>query len=157
MGERKWVERNGSNRPPVSSPSRNWVEWNWVDLEKWQVQGRQHIDFDPSPFDPIRRQSIRPKLFDLKGRPNSFRPISCNPFQITIFWSSNMPPFSSSAPRPHCVPILLSEVEQEQRLSGNGDREAIVVELVFATMRASVPTPDMPHISYETFRQMFSA
>ena len=54
-GERKWVERNGSNRPPVpwveSSPFRNWVEWTWVDLEKCQVQGRQHIDFDPSQFD----------------------------------------------------------------------------------------------------------
>ena len=39
-------------------------------------------------------------------------------------------PFSSSAPRPlgaAYVPILLSEVEQEQRPSGNGDREAIVV------------------------------
>ena len=74
VGERKWVERNGSNRPPVpwvgSSPFRN-----WVDLEKCQVQGRQHIDFDPSPFDPIR-----PKLFDQKGRPNSFRPISFDPF-----------------------------------------------------------------------------
>ena len=84
-GERKWVERNGSNRPPVpwveSSPFRNWVEWTWVDLEKCQVQGRQHIDFDPSPFDPIRPQSIRPKLFDQKGRPNSFRPISFDPFQ----------------------------------------------------------------------------
>ena len=83
-GERKWVERNGSNRPPVpwveSSPFRNWVEWTWVDLEKCQVQGRQHIDFDPSPFDPIRPQSIRPKLFDQKGRPNSFRPISFDPF-----------------------------------------------------------------------------
>ena len=71
-GERKWVERNGSNRPPVpwveSSPFRNCVEWTWVDLEKCQVQGRQHIDFDPSPFDPIRPQSIRPKLFDQKGR-----------------------------------------------------------------------------------------
>ena len=83
-GERKWVERNGSNRPPVpwveSSPFRNWVEWTWVDLEKCQVQGRQHIDFDPSPFDPIRPQSIRPKLFDQKGRPNFFRPISFDPF-----------------------------------------------------------------------------
>ena len=82
-GERKWVERNGSNRPPVpwveSSPFRNWVEWTWVDLEKCQVQGRQHIDFDPSPFDPIRPQSIRPELFDQKGRPNSFRPISFDP------------------------------------------------------------------------------
>ena len=37
---------------------------------------------------------------------------------------------SSSAPRPlgtAYVPILLSEVEQEQRPSGNGDREVIVV------------------------------
>ena len=36
----------------------------------------------------------------------------------------------SSAPRPlgpAYVPILLSEVKQEQRPSGNGDREAIVV------------------------------
>ena len=84
LGERKWVERNGSNRPPVprveSSPFRNWVEWTWVDLEKCQVLGRQHIDFDPIPFDPIRPQSIRPKLFDQKGRPNSFRPISFDPF-----------------------------------------------------------------------------
>ena len=39
-------------------------------------------------------------------------------------------PNSSSAPRPRgaaYVPILLGEVEQEQRPSGNGDREAIVV------------------------------
>ena len=41
-----------------------------------------------------------------------------------------MPPISSNAPRPlgaAYVPILLGEVEQEQRPSGNGDREAIVV------------------------------
>ena len=41
-----------------------------------------------------------------------------------------MPPISSNATRPlgaAYVPILLSEVEQEQRPSGNGDREAIVV------------------------------
>ena len=39
-------------------------------------------------------------------------------------------PFSYSGPRPlgaAYVPILLSEIEQEQRPSGNGDREAIVV------------------------------
>ena len=39
-------------------------------------------------------------------------------------------PYSSSAPRPlgaAYVPILLSEVEQEQRPSGIEDREAIVV------------------------------
>ena len=91
-GERKWVERNRSNRPPVpwveSSPFRSWVEWTWVDLEKCQVQGRQHIDFDPSPFDPIRPQSIRPKLFDQKGRPNSFRPISFDLFHSTHFMQS---------------------------------------------------------------------
>ena len=41
-----------------------------------------------------------------------------------------MLPNSPSAPRPlgsAYVPILLSEVEQVQRPSGNGDREAIVV------------------------------
>ena len=39
-------------------------------------------------------------------------------------------PISSSAPRPlgaAYIAILLSEVEQEQRPSGNGDRQAIVV------------------------------
>ena len=39
-------------------------------------------------------------------------------------------PLSSSALRPlgnAYVPILLSEVEQDQRHSGNGDREAVVV------------------------------
>ena len=39
-------------------------------------------------------------------------------------------PISSSAPRPlgaAYIPTLLSEVEQEQRPSGNGDRKAIVV------------------------------
>ena len=39
-------------------------------------------------------------------------------------------PFFFSAPRPlgaAYVPILLSEVDEEQRPSGNGDREAIVV------------------------------
>ena len=39
-------------------------------------------------------------------------------------------PISFSAPRPlgaAYVPILLSEVKQEQRPSGNGDGEAIVV------------------------------
>ena len=86
------VNGNGSNRPPVpwveSSPFRNWVEWTWVDLEKCQVQGRQHIDFDPSPFDPIRPQSIRPKLFDQKGRPNSFRPISFDPFHAIRLYQS---------------------------------------------------------------------
>ena len=36
-------------------------------------------------------------------------------------------PISSSALREAYIPILLSEVEQEQRPSGNEDREAIVV------------------------------
>ena len=67
----------------------------WVDLEKCQVQGRQHIDFDPSPFDPIRPQSIRPKLFDQKGRPNSFRPISFDPFHAILYSH----PLSLTVPR----------------------------------------------------------
>ena len=65
-GGRLRVNGNGSNRPPVprveSSPFRNWVEWTWVDLEKCQVQGRQRIDFDPSPFDLSQFDLvIRPK------------------------------------------------------------------------------------------------
>ena len=104
---KEMVERNGSNRPPVpwveSSPFRNWVERTWVDLEKCQVQGRQNIDFDPSPFDLIRPQSIRPKLFDQKGRPLSFRPekfdlftathlIPRSPFSLRDIWATLMSP-----------------------------------------------------------------
>ena len=47
-----------------------------------------------------------------------------------MFLAVGYAPISSSAPRPPgaaCVLISLSEVEQEQRPSGNGDREAIVV------------------------------
>ena len=41
--------------------------------------------------------------------------------------ASDMPPFTLVPLGVAYVPILLSEVEQEQRPSGNGDREAIVV------------------------------
>ena len=47
-----------------------------------------------------------------------------------MFLTVGYAPISSSAPRPlgaAYVPILLSEVELEQRPSGNGDRKAIVV------------------------------
>ena len=47
-----------------------------------------------------------------------------------MFLAVGYAPISSSAPRPlgaAFLPILLSEVEQEQRPSGNGGREAIVV------------------------------
>ena len=48
-----------------------------------------------------------------------------------MFLAVGYAPISSSAPRPlgaAYVPILLSEVEQGQRPSGNRDREAIVEE-----------------------------
>ena len=47
-----------------------------------------------------------------------------------MFLAVGYTPISSSAPRPlgaAYVPTLLSEVEQEQKPSGNGDRQAIVV------------------------------
>ena len=47
-----------------------------------------------------------------------------------MFLAVGYAPISSSAPRPlgaAYVPILLSEAQQEQRASGNGDREAIVL------------------------------
>ena len=58
-------------------------------------------------------------------------------------------PISSSALRPlgaAYIPILLSEVEQEQRPIGNEDREAIVVGAGLCDGEASVHTPHMPHI-----------
>ena len=48
-----------------------------------------------------------------------------------MFLAVGSDPISSSAPgllETAYVPILLSEVEQEQRPSENGDREVIVVE-----------------------------
>ena len=70
------------------------------------------------------------------GRYLSFWPVPFGPFHC--LWGSffrypvwvGYTPSSSSALRPlgaAYVPILLSEVEQEQRPSRNGDREAIVV------------------------------
>ena len=50
-----------------------------------------------------------------------------------MFLALGYAPISSSATQSleaACVPILLSEVEQEQRPSGNGHREAIVVGAV---------------------------
>ena len=47
-----------------------------------------------------------------------------------MFLAVGYAPISASAPRPlgaAYVPILLSEVDQEQRPSGNGDREAFLV------------------------------
>ena len=58
-------------------------------------------------------------------------------------------PISSSALRPlgaAYIPILLSEVEQEQRPSGNEDREAIVVGAGLCDGEGERATPHMPHI-----------
>ena len=47
-----------------------------------------------------------------------------------MFLAVGYAPISSSAPRPlgaAFVPILLSQVEQDQRPSGNSDREAIIM------------------------------
>ena len=82
MGRKKWVES-----PPVpwveSSPFRNWVEWTWVDLEKCQVQRRQHIDFglfDLSQFDlSYSTKRVDLILFELFHSTYFIQPISCNP------------------------------------------------------------------------------
>ena len=104
------------------------------------------IKFDRIPFDPcnsIKRFDLCPfgnrtfrqkKIRDVSANffcrnvrrhvfaETSFAETSCSPLGYV--------PISFSAPRPlgaAYIPILLSEVEQEQRPSGNGDREAIVV------------------------------
>ena len=69
---------------------------------------------------------------------------------------------SSSAPLPlraAYVPILISEGEHEQRPSGNGDREAIVVGAGLCDGKASVHAPNFPHIEkgkYLTFCETFT-
>ena len=62
-------------------------------------------------YDSFRPHSIRSLQFDQKVRPLSLRPEKCDLFTAT----------------PAYDPILLGEVEQEQRPSGTGDREAIIV------------------------------
>ena len=69
-------------------------------------------------------------------------------------------PIPSSAPRPlgaAYVPILLSEVEQEQRPSGNGDREAIVVGADLCDGEGErAYTAYAPHFDIFAFRKPFS-
>ena len=69
-------------------------------------------------------------------------------------------PIPSSAPRPlgaAYVPILLSEVEQEQRPSGNGDREAIVVGAGLCDGEGECSyTAYAPHFDIFAFRKPFS-
>ena len=86
----------------------------------------------------------------IKPIPIDRTPLSCQRI-ITchIKYPLGYVPISSSALRAlgaAYIPILLSEVEQEQRPSGSGDRKAIVVGAGLATVRASVHTPHMPHI-----------
>ena len=60
-------------------------------------------------------------------------------------------PNSASAPRllgAAYIPILLSVVEQKQRPSGNGDREAIVVEAGLYDGEGEGHTPCMTHIRW---------
>ena len=69
-------------------------------------------------------------------------------------------PNPSSAPRPlgaAYVTILLSEVEQEQRPSGNGDREAIVVGAGLCDGEGErAYTAYAPHFDIFAFRKPFS-
>ena len=80
----------------------------------------RYKNFDPSCFDPIQKFGM-----STWGLTLIFDPVPS-----TYFRPPGYVPISSSAPRPlgaAYILILLSEVEQEQRPSGNGDREAIVV------------------------------
>ena len=69
-------------------------------------------------------------------------------------------PIPSSAPRPlraAYVPILLSEVEQERRPSGNGDREAIVVGAGLCDGEGErAYTAYAPHFDIFALRKLFS-
>ena len=67
--------------------------------------------------------------FEFSKNRNKFESL-CSNFELSINRASDISPFHLLPHRPFgaaYVPILLSEVEQEQRPSGNEDREAIVV------------------------------
>ena len=68
-------------------------------------------------------------------------------------------PISSCAPRPigaAYIPILLSEVEQEQRPSGNGDRVAIVVGAGLCVGEGERAYPAYtPHLCFRELTYLF--
>ena len=100
IGERNKIERIRSKIRKWNKIERNKIEWN---------RSSPKIEWNKIEWNKIE-----------KLRKKNILHISCLGYV----------PISSSAPRPlgaAYVPILLSEVEQEQRPSGNGDREAIVV------------------------------
>ena len=85
-------------------------------------------------------RTFRQRRFGKKRNPRRFGKFFCRNVRRHVFAETSFAetscsplgyvPISSSAPGPlgaAYMPILLSEVEQEQRPSGNGDREAIVV------------------------------
>ena len=123
----KWVSAN--------CPIFIWLKVTWVNtighlayFFKLSVSGIGHGNRT------FRQRRFGKKIRDVSGNffcrnvrrhvfaETSFAETSCSPLGYV--------PISSSAPRPlgaAYIPILLSDVEQEQRPSGNGDREAIVV------------------------------
>ena len=73
--------------------------------------------------------------------------------------ASDMSPFSlePAAPRAAYVPILLSEIEQEQRLSRNGDRQVIVVGAGLRDGEGKrANTGYAPHIKRDVSANVFS-
>ena len=80
-------------------------------------------------FEPISSNfNFEWTKFDISKNRNKFESL-CSKFELSIKRATDFTPFHlvPEAPWAAYVPILLSEVEQEQRLSGNGDREAFVV------------------------------
>ena len=81
------------------------------------------------------------------SKPNDFRPNGIKP-------SDHLPPRPLRAAY---VPILLSEIEQEQRPSGNGDREAIVVGAgLCAGEGERAYTAHSPHYIFASRTNVFS-
>ena len=96
------------------------------------------------------RQTKNSRRFGKKIRRHVFAETS---FAETSSSPLGYVPISSSAPRPlgaAYIPILLSEVEQEQRPSGNGDREAIVVGAGLCDGEG-----ERAYIAFIMFRQTF--
>ena len=103
--------------------------WPCLNVATWRPSHTKNmIKLDRIPFDPcnsIKRFDLCP--FDQKKSTYLQPALKTDSKYKTCL---GYVPISSSAPRPletAYVPILLSKVVQEQRHSGNRDREAIVV------------------------------
>ena len=114
----KWLSLTNEQESPLDGTQKNWTQPVYVKTAQDLIS---------------RMDDKRSKVFNAhQGKFGSqwLNVVPCKNLGLKLDDQQLFVPISSSSTRPlgaTYIPILLSEVEQEQRPSGNGDREAIVV------------------------------